>query len=129
MKVLNINLDILGVAASMLCAIHCLLLPFLLTFGTVGGLAWMENPLFEWIIILTSIFLACLSLFQSYRFKHRNSRPFLIVSIGFSLLFFSQLTQNHSVEHLIMAFGGIIIASAHLYNWKLSKKFPEAVRS
>ncbi|MEM1083183.1 MAG: MerC domain-containing protein [Verrucomicrobiota bacterium] len=60
------RIDRLGVAASILCAIHCALAPLLLLAAPVFGRAW-ANPASHWIIALLVIPLAGFSLFHGRR--------------------------------------------------------------
>jgi MerC mercury resistance protein len=44
----KINLDALGVTASILCAIHCAILPLVLASLPILGINILHNPLFEY---------------------------------------------------------------------------------
>ncbi|MBK6947552.1 MAG: MerC domain-containing protein [Haliscomenobacter sp.] len=75
--------DIAGFGASLLCAIHCMLMPLVLALGMFAGAHWLMNPITDWIFIGTSAVIASWSLLQSYFRKHRNLRPLWISGMGF----------------------------------------------
>ena len=116
----KINLDKLGMTASILCAIHCLALPFLLTAGLIGGLSWMNHPAVEWCLIILAIIIAGMSLIHSYRYKHQSILPIFIATIGCILLLSSRMIHGE-LEHVITALGGLTLAGAHYINWIKSK--------
>lgn len=118
MKFFSWHLDFVGFGASLLCALHCMLMPLLLTVGIFAGTNWLMNPLSEWIFIGASIGIASWSLLQSYFNNHRNITPLLMAGIGFIGLILAQKVFA-SNAHWLMATGGGLIAYAHFYNWRL----------
>lgn len=113
----SLNLDFLGFFASTLCAIHCLALPFLLTFGVMGGLEWLAHGLLEFVFILLAIVFAGWSLSKSQP-KHGSWKAIRIALIGFAFLIISRFPEGE-LEHYLTAAGGIFIAYAHFVNWRL----------
>jgi len=121
-RFLSSHLDFLGFGASFLCAIHCALLPLVLTVGMMGGLSWLANPVVENGFIATSLGLAAISLYPSFKKKHQRSKALKIAGLGFGLLFFSRLVGHGDVlEVITVVVGGLLIAYAHYVNWKLLK--------
>ena len=117
-KFFSSNLDFLGFSASLLCAIHCISLPLLLSVGALGGLAWLENELLEHGIILLSFIIASWSLGQSY-FKYRiRLDAIAIVLLGFGFILAAHAFAEN-LEPVLMMIGGICIALAHYLNWKM----------
>lgn len=120
---ISTNLDFLGFSASFLCAIHCALLPFVMTIGLMGSLSWLANPIIENGFIILSIILAAMSLYPSFKGKHHNSTALIVAGIGFVLLFLSRMVgHGSSVELITVVIGGLMIAVAHYINWQLLKK-------
>ena len=120
-KFISLNLDFLGFFASLLCAIHCLAVPFVLTFGALSGLSWIENHAIETFFIILSIILASLSLISAYRTKHGKLDAIYIVSVGFLIIMASRFAEGNG--HLILAaLGGFLVATSHFINWRLLKK-------
>ena len=124
MRILLPILDMLGFSASFLCALHCLFLPLLLTFGASSGITWLEHPLLEWGLIALAIIFACSSLFSSFR-KHKQAGPLWLAFFGFSILFGIHFLEAY-VEHYAAALGGFLIALAHAWNWRLSHQHEDS---
>jgi len=122
MRFSQINLDVLGFSASFICALHCLAIPFLITFGMFSGLAWIENHTVEIVLIITTIILAISSLIPSFINRHKNISPVALAGIGFAFLIGSRLVEG-DLEHYLTAIGGIFIAIAHFQNWKIVRYF------
>ncbi len=119
-KFISLNLDFLGFSASMLCAVHCLALPFIVTFGALSGLSWMENHAIESCFIFFSILFASLSLIQGYRKQHQQLDAIYVVAIGFLVILASRFVDGNL--HVVLAgIGGCAVALAHLINWRLLK--------
>ena len=118
-----LHLDLIGMASSLLCAIHCIALPVALTVGAMSGLFWLGSPLLEWFFLATSVVVASLSLVQSYVQKHHQSQALWIAGAGFTLLVLSRFAAGAS-EHFLTAYGGVLIATAHYSNWRLLQQNP-----
>ncbi|MGH1434579.1 MAG: MerC domain-containing protein [Lewinella sp.] len=127
MRLIRSYLDIMGFSASFLCAIHCLLMPLILSFGLVGGLSWLESPLVEWTFILSTLILASWSLLGSLP-HHHNKRPLIIAAIGFIIILGVHFLE-HVVGHFVSAIGGVLIAYAHYVNWRLLHNHNQAPTS
>lgn len=116
-KFFSLNLDFLGFSASMVCALHCMALPLVMTFSALSGLAWLENPWIEAIFIGLSFGIASWSLTRSYRL-HQQMAAIRIVVIGFVFIIVSRFA-DHGWEPILAAVGGMTIAGAHWKNWRL----------
>ena len=112
----SIDLDKLGMTVSILCAIHCLAMPFLLIAGIIGSLSWLNHPFIEWGLIILTLAIAGKSLIYSYRWKHQSITPLLLASVGALLLIISRI-EIGVPEHFITALGGSILAISHYLNW------------
>lgn len=118
MRIIRSYLDLLGFSASFLCAVHCLVMPLVLSLGLAGGMTWLESAWVEWTFILTTLVLASWSLFGSLS-KHHNYRPLIIAGLGFVLIVVLHHIFEDSIGHYLSAIGGILVAYAHYYNWRL----------
>lgn len=119
----HVHTDLFGFTASMVCAIHCSLLPFVLTFSTLGGMQWLAEPWIEISFIVLSIAIATVALGRNFR-KHRHIRRAIqVVAAGFALLIVSRFL-NGDIEHTIAAVGGLTIACGHILNWQLARTSP-----
>ena len=111
------QLDIAGVAASTVCAIHCALLPF--AAGTLAalGAGWLQKEGWDWLFITTSFAIGLFSLVPACRLRHRNPRCLVLFSCGMLSLLVGRLTQQPSLHGISFAVvGAVLVASAHVAN-------------
>ena len=114
---IKLNWDALGIGTSILCAIHCALLPVLVTTLPVFGINIVHNLIFEWGMIALAFVVGSYSLFHGYIKHHRSLRPVLIFSVGFIFLILKQFFTQFEIPLLFVAVAFII--SAHYYNYRL----------
>lgn len=122
MQIITKYLDILGVSASFLCAIHCVLLPLFLSLGLAGAFPWLQSHSLELALIFSTLVLASWSLLGSWH-KHRQIKPIIIATVGF-LIIFGVHSLEGDIAHYFSALGGILIAYAHYVNWRLLHPHP-----
>jgi len=123
----GLHLDFFGFSASMLCALHCAALPFLLTLAPLAGLQFLDNHWIEYTVILLSLLIASNSLIASYRKNHKRLVAIIVALGGFLLIGFGQISESEFNEALFTSTGGAMIAIAHLINWRLIKKLKEGI--
>jgi hypothetical protein len=116
----RINYDALGIAASVACAIHCAVLPLVLTSLPVFGTNIIDHLGFEYMMIVLAMGIGFYSLWHGYRKHHHSLMPSAIFSAGIILLFLKQIYHEHQVLFLIPAVLAIVVA--HLLNYKLCRK-------
>jgi len=114
------NWDIIGIATSVACAIHCALLPLLMTSLPLFGINIIHNLAFEWGMIALAFSVGSYSLFHGYIKHHRSLVPVLMFSAGFVLLILKQFF--HQVEYWFLTPAVILIIIAHYYNYRLCHK-------
>ncbi|PSR12406.1 MAG: hypothetical protein DA408_07655 [Bacteroidetes bacterium] len=117
MRIIRTYLDLFGFSASFLCAIHCMLMPLMLSFGLAGVLPWLHSPFLEWGLILSTLVMASWSLAGSVS-RHRQLNPMLLAAAGFGIILTVHLFES-TLEHYLAAVGGALIAYAHYRNWLL----------
>lgn len=117
---IKINWDALGVTTSLACAIHCAVLPLLLTSLPVFGINVIHNPFFEYFMIFLALGIGVYSLYHGFRKHHHRLAPLLIFLLGIGLLFAKQ--RWHSVELWLMIPAVVAIIAAHFYNFHYCKK-------
>jgi hypothetical protein len=71
----KINWDALGIGTSLACAIHCALLPLILTSLPVLGIEVIDNVAFEYTMIFIALGIGSFALLHGYRRHHHNSLP------------------------------------------------------
>lgn len=115
---LNTKLDSIGMTASALCAIHCAVVPLLLTTLPLVGLGFLANPMVEWTMIILALVLGVLSIFLSYFRTHKRVLPLLLLLLGFAIIICGHIFITGWVESIVVPIGGLTIAAAHFVNFK-----------
>lgn len=118
----KLNLDFAGVTASVICAIHCMAVPVILSLGIVNSSHWIHNHGIDMAVIATGIIIAALSLVSDYK-KHKSLIPLITIIIGFGLLCYGLLEKNHDTHLWWSLAGSLCVISAHLINWSKSKMY------
>lgn len=113
----KLNWDGLGIATSIACAIHCALLPLILTTLPLFGVNIIHNIFFEWGMIALAFLVGSYSLFHGYIKHHHSLLPVLLFATGFVFLFTKQFFHIYEVYFLIPAVP--LIVTAHYMNYKL----------
>ena len=116
---LQINWDALGITTSILCAIHCALLPLAVVFLPVLGVRIVHNPLFEYGMTGLAFAIGTWALSHGFRKHHRQFIPWLLFTAGMLLLIAKQLW--HQYELRLLPFAVILIIAAHMLNYRLSR--------
>ncbi|MEO8769781.1 MAG: MerC domain-containing protein [Ferruginibacter sp.] len=114
---IKINWDGLGIITSVACAIHCAILPLVLTSLPLFGLNIIHNLFFEWSMITIAFLVGSYSLYHGYIKHHRSLMPLLIFATGFVFLVTKQFFHEQEFYFLVPAV--ILIISAHYINYKL----------
>ena len=118
---LKINADMIGIGASIACAVHCAILPLFLTGLSVFGVNIIHNFWFETGMILLAGIVGTYSLRHGFFRHHRSPVPFLLFSAGMLFLFAKQYW--HVYELILLPFAVILIISAHIFNFRFSRAF------
>ena len=113
---LKINWDYFGIGTSLLCAIHCALLPVILTSLPLFGINIIHNSFFEWGMITIAFLVGCYALVHGYIKHHRSKLPFMIFASGFIFLILKQFSGQAEYFFLFLAVG--LIISAHYINFR-----------
>jgi hypothetical protein len=116
----KINWDALGIATSVACAIHCAVLPLLLTSLPVFGVNIVENAGFEFLMIALAFAIGLYALYHGFRKHHRKILPVLLFSAGISFLLAKQCWLKWHLWFLIPAV--ILIVTAHYINYLYCRK-------
>jgi tetrahydromethanopterin S-methyltransferase subunit C len=117
---IKLNWDAFGIGTSVLCAIHCALLPVIVSSLPIFGINIVHNLVFEWGMIGLAFIVGSYSLFHGYVKHHRSLKPVLLFSVGFVFLVLKQFFFQYDILFLLIAVTCII--SAHFYNYRLCHK-------
>ena len=107
----------MGIATSVLCAIHCALLPVVMSSLPIFGINIVHNVFFEWAMIVLAFMVGSYSLYHGFVRHHRSFQPILIFSLGFVFLVLKQF--YHEFQFSFLAIAVVLIISAHYYNYRL----------
>lgn len=117
---IKMNYDALGIAASVACAIHCALLPMVLTSLPVLGINVINNTWFEVFMILLAAAIGSYSLSHGYRKHHHHKQALYIFGLGILMLILKQLFHPYQLWFLVPAM--LLIVSAHFINYRQCRK-------
>ena len=116
----NSKLDSVGMTASVLCAIHCAIVPILITFLPLVGLGFLANPLLEWSMIIFAFFIGVYAIGLSYAKTHHKPLPVFLLIGGFVIIIIGHVFVSGWHEALVVPVGGLMIATAHFFNFRYS---------
>lgn len=115
----NINWDALGITTSVACAIHCAVLPLVLSSLPVLGINIIDNPFFEYFMIALAFVIGSWALYHGYRKHHHRLLPLIVFAIGILLLIAKQVWHEWHLTLLVPAVVAII--SAHFFNFRFCR--------
>jgi hypothetical protein len=118
-KTFSMQADRLGIIASALCLVHCVLTPVLVSLIAVGAHAL---PADENVHRILAVFVAALggvATIGGYR-RHRRSRVALLMSSGLLLIFagayFGNRLPSHLAEVAVTMLGSSCMIAGHFLN-------------
>jgi len=109
------SLNKVGLWLSLLCTIHCLAMPFLMSALPFLGESFLSEKL-EIYLIGASAILAIFLLIKDYR-NHQNSIPLTLLSVALCFNFAGLFLANDKYEILLNVIGALLMASAYYINW------------
>jgi hypothetical protein len=116
--------DRVGAMASFLCAIHCALLPVVLTMLPFVGLEFLADHRFERGFVLFACVLALLVLIRGFR-RHQVPLPLLLATPGLALLLLGvTYAEGYSIilHSALVTCGGLLLATAHFVNLRRDRQ-------
>lgn len=119
MPLIKINWDAFGVTVSIACAIHCALLPLILSSLPLFGVDIIDNIYFEYGMIALAFFVGAYSLYHGFKKHHHKWLPLIIFSVGIFCLLAKQIFHNWHLYLLIPAV--IFIILSHFLNYKFCR--------
>lgn len=118
------KLDKIGYIASIICAFHCTIMPFVLVVFPILSLSLFVNETFEWFFLSASLLLGLTSLCFGYQ-KHKSFKAFPILASGLALIVVGRIMHQHTIHqkemhidlyNVILFCGGILVALSHKIN-------------
>jgi hypothetical protein len=114
--------DAVGISASLLCTVHCVVLPFFLSSLPFLGIELLRSRLFESLTIGTSLLAGCWALSGGYRRRHHRLWPVFLFAAGMLVLLAGNLFfTNRLLELGSKLVAAVCIITAHMFNWKYGK--------
>src|ERR1700712_5226092 len=80
------RLDNVGMTASILCAVHCAIVPIIITSLPLLGLGFLANPWFEWGMISFALMIGLWAIGLSYFRSHHKILPMILLLVGFLII-------------------------------------------
>lgn len=116
-------LDRLGASGSIICAVHCALLPVAIALLPAVGLMSIGSARFEQAFVVFATLVGVFSLIQGYR-RHGVARALWLLLPGLGVLWLAVLySPLHAsvIPHAVaMTFGGTLVGVAHVVNLRLN---------
>lgn len=110
--------DILGAVSAIACSIHCIALPLVVLW--LGAEAHGQFHLvFDLLFLGLGVFFAFKTLIPT---MVQTKNPVLITLVFLGLLLFIVSFLIHDYKHILFAVGGLLWASAHIYNHQTGHK-------
>lgn len=113
------NWDAMGITASLACAIHCAILPLMLTSLPLFGVNIIDNIGFEYFMIGLAFLIGSYSLWHGYKKHHHSFLPLSIFSAGILFLVAKQVWHGHQLW--LLPFAVVLIISGHLINYRFCR--------
>lgn len=112
----RINWDVLGISASVACAIHCAVLPLFFSVLPLFGINIIHNLAFEAGMVILAFGIGMYSLYHGFRKHHHSKLPLVLFVFGILLLTLKLFFVHYETWLLLPAV--ILIVAAHFLNYR-----------
>ncbi|MDQ8184518.1 MerC domain-containing protein [Pelagicoccus sp. SDUM812002] len=112
--------DVAGIGLSVLCAIHCLSVPFLMGVLPLVGLDFVADHGFEWVMMSLIFAVAGLSYFNGYR-RHGRKAIFTFLAVGMIIFAGIRPVLEEGLHPVATILGGCVFVLGHWKNWHWHK--------
>lgn len=114
-------LDKMGIAVTSLCALHCIILPFLLPLLPLVGLTFIVDEAFEISLFATTVVLGFSALSSGYFRYHRRLYPMLLLFVG-CFIYVMKLLFGIEDDPVFVMLSASFIVAAHMLNMKFTNE-------
>lgn len=111
-------LDRIGITATSLCALHCILLPVLLPALPLLGLSFLADHAWEHVFLVITAILGTFALFSGFKKYHKRLYPFYLLFIGV-FIYWIKHDFSEELQPYFILLGASLIVAAHVINLKL----------
>lgn len=112
-------MDVMGLLTAVICLVHCLAIPILLSFLPTLPLLDREHDVTHYILIGWVISFCTFSILPNYR-KQRKKSIIIVMLLGliavFAATFHGYIGLNTAYELPVITAGNFLIMSAHILN-------------
>lgn len=118
----RLNLPQFSSLLAILCAIHCALMPVILTLAPVLA-SWLSDAHWlEWLLMGSALAMGSVPVIRGYR-AHGVFRPALLLMAGFLCIFLPHLlAATHLWEYLFSFAGAVLLVTAQIQNIHYNQK-------
>jgi MerC mercury resistance protein len=109
------RIDLVGTCVSLVCAVHCLTVPFLVTVLPLAGAGVLLGGSLEVLFIVASVVLAIGSLCWGFR-RHRRWRVFIVLGAALTMIAVGRFLASEPYELVFVFMGAVGLAGGHLLN-------------
>lgn len=117
-------LDRIGITATSLCALHCILLPVILPALPLLGLSFLADHTWEHVFLIFTAILGSVALFSGFKRYHRKLYPFYLLFLGVGIYWIKH-DFSEDLEVYFIVIGASLIVAAHFINLKLCNSCKE----
>jgi CDP-diglyceride synthetase len=117
-----------GFSASFICAIHCTLMPIVVTFLPLFGISLFADENLELVFLLLSGFSGVLTMCFGYK-RHKSIKASLYFYMGFGIValihtLHEHINKSNLMFNLLLFLGSFLI----IYAYSINKKLCESCR-
>jgi hypothetical protein len=109
------RIDLVGACVSLMCAVHCLTVPFLVTVLPLAGVGVLLGGSLEILFIVASVILATCSLCWGFR-RHGRWRVFIVLGAALTMIAVGRFLASEPYEIAFVFMGAMVLAAGHLLN-------------
>jgi hypothetical protein len=118
-----------GIWASLICAIHCTILPLLIILIPTTGVYLFINETFEYVLLGFSFLFNITNACIGYR-QHKSNKAIAVLAVGLFTFVVGKLLHHHNnhqgfqfdLFNFFMICGGLLIALSSFINDKLCNR-------
>ncbi|WP_286234603.1 MerC domain-containing protein [Thalassotalea sediminis] len=111
-------LDRIGITATSLCALHCILLPVILPALPLLGLSFLADHTWEHVFLIITGVLGSIAMFSGFKRYHKKLYPFYLLIVGL-VVYWMKHDFSEQAEPFFIIIGATLIVAAHVINLKL----------
>lgn len=123
-RVAIVSMDALGIAASSICLVHCLAMPFVIGFLPLLGLQFLQGHFAHVVLAFFVLTFALFAIVPGF-LKHRNNGVLLFMSSGLAMVLFATFGAGalfgESWEVPLITVGNLFLVGTHMRNRALIK--------